>query len=354
MQVQKVNKDGTTHWVLLDDDMHLVAPVCEFLDFQRKIARADNTLRAYALDLKIFWEYLDMCCGSYESVSADMVADFTDYLRRGAGGAAHDGGRTNRSVNRILGSIHRFYRYEQLRGVCSSPMIFETLPRTEQMYRGMLFHTNPSHRVKKSIFKLREQNVGVHIVSEEELRLFLRALGRERDRMLFLLLYYTGARIQEALDLEVSMLPPVSSDQTIGVFRQIRSKGKHRDLYAPMFLIRALHTFVNESGDAERTYLFVTEKAGCAGRQLTYHTAYAMLSRARIQTGIEFGFHDLRHTFCTRLIEQGMDVGVVSRVMGHEHLYTTKRYLHFSDACLMEYLSDYWAAQEGGLLCEDC
>ena len=64
MQVQKVNKNGTAYWVLLDDDMHLVDPVCEFLDFQRKIDRADNTLRAYALRLyrSIRWLTLWMIC----------------------------------------------------------------------------------------------------------------------------------------------------------------------------------------------------------------------------------------------------------------------------------------------------
>ena len=84
MQIQKVNKGGTEHWVLLDDDMHLIDPVCEFLEFQRKIDRADNTLRAYAIDLKIYWEFLAKSSHSYDEASVSMIADFVDYLRRGA------------------------------------------------------------------------------------------------------------------------------------------------------------------------------------------------------------------------------------------------------------------------------
>ena len=86
MQVQKVKMDGIAHWVLLDDDMHLIAPVCEFLEFQRKLDRADNTLRAYATDLKIYWEFLNQTYHTYKEATADVVADFVDYLRRGTAG----------------------------------------------------------------------------------------------------------------------------------------------------------------------------------------------------------------------------------------------------------------------------
>ena len=138
MQVQKVNKGGTMHWVLLDDDMHLIRPVCEFLEFQRKIDRADNTLRAYATDLKIYWEFLEKSSYSYEKASVSMMAGFVDYLRRGSceeGSLYAKSSRTNRSINRILSSVHRFYRYQQMSGVCENPIFFETIPETEQMYQ---------------------------------------------------------------------------------------------------------------------------------------------------------------------------------------------------------------------------
>ncbi len=352
MQVQKVNKDGMTHWVLLDDDMHLIIPVCEFLEFQRRLARAENTLRAYALDLKLYFEYLDQKCCDYRAVSADTVAEFVGELRGAVASDRHLTRHCGRSINRILGSICRFYHYEQLRGACSNPIHHENIKGNGRMYRGALVHTIPAAPVQRSVFRMKEQKTDARIVSEAELRVFLAALVRERDRLLFLLLYHTGARIQEALDLTVDAVPEPSDTETVGVFSKIRSKGKYRDLYAPMFLIRALYAFVQRSG--ARTYVFVSEKKDYAGRQLSYHAAYDILCRTRARVGVEFGFHDLRHTFCTRLLEQGMDIGVVSRVMGHENLYTTKHYMHLSDACLMAYLADHWAVWEGGLCHEVC
>ena len=354
MQIQKVNKDGTMHWVLLDNDMHLIRPVCEFLEFQRKIDRADNTLRAYATDLKIYWEFLEKRSYSYEKASVSMMADFVDYLRRGSsekGALYAKSSRTNRSINRILSSVHRFYRYQQMSGVCENPIFFETIPETEQMYQGLLAHTHARYQSKKSIFKLKESTKTARIVTREEMQQFLGALSRQRDRLLFELLYDTGARIQEALDLEISMLPKPETGKNVGVFRQIRSKGKRRDLYAPMSLICALNAFAEQEKmtDPDRQYLFVAEKVNYAGRQLTYHAAYDIMRRTQQQLGLEFSFHDLRHTFCTGLIENGVDVSIVQQVMGHANLYTTKRYVHLSDRYLMEKMNAYWAGREGGV-----
>lgn len=356
MQVQKVNKNGTAYWVLLDDDMHLVDPVCEFLDFQRKIDRADNTLRAYALDLKIYWEFLAKKCLRFDdaSVSIDTMADFVDDLRQGArvGELLHvTGSRTNRSINRILSSVHSFYRYEQMSGRCQHPSFYETVSDTAPLYQGYLIHTHAKKQTKKSMVKLKESQPQARIVTEEEFLRFVAALSGRRDRLLFYVLYYTGARIQEALDLETEMLPVPDDDHAVGVLRQIRSKGKRRDLYAPMFLIRELYAFVYEpdAADKKRKYVFVAEKSNYAGRQLTYHAAYDMMRRTQECLGMEFHFHDLRHTFCTGLIEQGVDTAIVQQVMGHAHLYTTKRYVHLSDRYVMAQLTDYWEQWKGGV-----
>ncbi len=353
MQVLKVNKEGTVRWVLLDDDMHLIDPVCEFLEFQRKINRSDNTLRAYATDLKIYWEFLSQSCCNFDQVSISIIADFVDYLRRGTRPEASiyaSGSRTNRSINRILSSVHRFYCYQQVNGVCSDPVFFERIPETEQMYRGFLTHTLANYQTKKSIFKLKESTKTAQIVTKEQMQQFMGVLDRERDKLLFGLLYESGARIQEALDLEVRMLPKPRDDRAVGVFHQIRSKGKYRDLYVPMYLIQKLNDFVyrEETSDPKRTYLFVSEKTNYAGKQLTYHAAYDIMKRAQQKVGMEFCFHDLRHTFCTGLIESGVDVAVVQQVMGHANLYTTKRYVHLSDTYLVQNMNAYWANREGG------
>ena len=66
------------------------------------------------------------------------------------------------------------------------------------------------------------------------------------------------------------------------------------------------------------------------------------LKRYRKKSVVDFNFHDLRHTFCSNLVQSGMDVSVVRMIMGHEHLSTTQKYTHLSNLYIEDSLSRYW------------
>ena len=66
------------------------------------------------------------------------------------------------------------------------------------------------------------------------------------------------------------------------------------------------------------------------------------LKRYKKEIGVDFNFHDLRHTFCSNLVQSGMDVSVVRMIMGHEHLSTTQKYTHLSNPYIEDSLSRYW------------
>lgn len=74
----------------------------------------------------------------------------------------------------------------------------------------------------------------------------------------------------------------------------------------------------------------------------TYSAAYDKLKKVQKEVGIDFNFHDLRHTFCSNLVQSGMDVSVVRMIMGHEHLSTTQKYTHISNPYIEDSLSRYW------------
>ena len=153
------------------------------------------------------------------------------------------------------------------------------------------------------------------------------------------------ARIQEVLDLEIESVPVPDMSQPVGCFQQIKSKGKTRDLYVPMSLIQELDDFIFEERnliDTDHSYIFVSEQARQLGKQLTYSAAYDKLKKVQKEVGIDFNFHDLRHTFCSNLVQSGMDVSVVRMIMGHEHLSTTQKYTHLSNPYIEDSLSKYW------------
>ncbi len=134
--------------------------------------------------------------------------------------------------------------------------------------------------------------------------------------------------------------------QPVGCFQQIKSKGKTRDLYVPMSLIQELDDFIFEERnliDTDHSYIFVSEQARQLGKQLTYgEFFYDKLKKVQKEVGIDFNFHDLRHTFCSNLVQSGMDVSVVRMIMGHEHLSTTQKYTHLSNPYIEDSLSKYW------------
>ena len=159
-------------------------------------------------------------------------------------------------------------------------------------------------------------------------------------------LYLTGARIQEVLDLEIESVPIPDMSKPIGVFQQIKSKGKTRDLYVPMALIEQLDNFIFEERnliDTENSYIFVSEQKRQLGKQLTYSAVYDHLKKVQDDIGIYFNFHDLRHTFCSNLIQSGMDISVARIIMGHEHISTTQKYTHLSNPYIEDSLTRYWS-----------
>ncbi|MDE5935996.1 MAG: hypothetical protein K2G83_01115 [Ruminococcus sp.] len=75
------------------------------------------------------------------------------------------------------------------------------------MFKNLLYHDKSDNKVKQSIFKVKESTHSIRLVTYNEMSVILNALDKQRDRLLYKLLYLTGARIQEALDLEIESVP---------------------------------------------------------------------------------------------------------------------------------------------------
>lgn len=333
--------------VLLDDEMKIVKPVYDFLRFQQQKGRATNTLKAYGTDLCLFWTFLKKNGYAYDQVTPRLIADFIDYLRGGDKMLSlyRESNRSNRTINRILSTVHSFYQYQADMHEIDNPILMHEINRPFNMFKGILAHTRSDNKIKQSVFKLKESQYAVHLVRDSEMKLVLGQLTKRRDILLYKMLYLTGARIQEVLDLEIEAIPVPDMSKSICVLHQIRSKGKCRDLYVPMSLIAELDEFIMEERSriaTDHSYIFVSEQERKRGKQLTYSAVYDKLKKIQAQVGVQFNFHDLRHTFCSNLVESGLDVSVVRIIMGHEHISTTQRYTHLSNHYIEDSLSRYW------------
>ena len=146
-----------------------------------------------------------------------------------------------------------------------------------------------------------------------------------RDRALLELLYGTGARISEAVGLDVDDLDAV--DGTV----LLRGKGSKERLvpvgsYArdavDRYLVRARPELVSTGTGTPA--LFLNARGGRLSRQ----SAWAVLGKAAERAGVtrDVSPHTLRHSFATHLLDGGADVRVVQELLGHASVTTTQVY----------------------------
>jgi integrase/recombinase XerD len=146
-----------------------------------------------------------------------------------------------------------------------------------------------------------------------------------RDRALLELLYGTGARISEAVGLDVDDLDTV--DQTV----LLRGKGgKHRIVPVGSYALAAVEAYLVRG----RPELVTTGKGTPAlflnarGGRLSRQSAWAVLVRTAERAGVtrDVSPHTLRHSFATHLLDGGADVRVVQELLGHASVTTTQVY----------------------------
>lgn len=157
------------------------------------------------------------------------------------------------------------------------------------------------------------------VLSVKEVHALLNAISNRRYQALAMVLYGAGLRIGEAIALQTSDI-----DGQRGVLRVRHGKGnKAREAKLSESLYFSLRQYWARERPAA-PYLF----ASPAGYLPQTSTIREALSKAAKDAGIKKHVtpHVLRHSFATHLLEQGVDVRVVSALLGHAKLETTARY----------------------------
>jgi len=156
-----------------------------------------------------------------------------------------------------------------------------------------------------------------------------------RDRSLLELLYGTGARISEAVGLDVDDLQLSSESRSAAMPATVRLSGKGgKQRVVPVgrfareaieaYLIRARPALAAATGRAVASpALFLNARGG----RLTRQGAWGALRAAAARAGLaEVSPHVLRHSFATHLLDGGADVRVVQELLGHASVTTTQVY----------------------------
>jgi integrase/recombinase XerD len=273
--------------------------VDQFLDaiwMERGLSQ--NTLGAYRADLMTLGRSL-----SEKKKSIDS-ADKSDLLAFIAGRV--EGGAKPRSTARQLSSFRRFFRYIMREGLRNSdptadiemPRIGRSLPKT---------------------------------LSEDEVESLLHAPNTDeplghRDRTMLELLYATGLRVSELINLKQSQ---VNFNQ--GVLRIVGKGDRERLIPLGEEAQRSMRDFIDGPRmeillERQTDYLFPTRRGDRMTRQAFWHIIKRYAEKAGVRK--KMSPHSLRHAFATHLLNRGADLRVVQLLLGHSDLSTTQIYTH--------------------------
>jgi site-specific recombinase XerD len=163
------------------------------------------------------------------------------------------------------------------------------------------------------------------ILSREEVARLLGAAATLRGRTLLTTTYAAGLRVSEVCALQLADIESAPDRMCIKV-RQGKGGQDRYTLLSPR-LLETLRFYWRAC--RPRRWLF-PNRTGSA--PIDAQTAQRIYCAARDAAGIapEGGIHTLRHCFATHLLEAGVDLHTIQRLLGHGHLSTTMRYLHLA------------------------
>ncbi|ETZ36044.1 tyrosine recombinase XerD [Mycobacterium sp. MAC_080597_8934] len=279
----------------------------DHLTIERGVAA--NTLSSYRRDLRRYTKHLsDRGISDLAKVGEDDVSDFLVALRRGdpdTGAAALSAVSAARALIAVRG-LHRFLAAE---GLAELDVARAVRPPT------------PGRRLPKSL-------------TIDQVLALLEAAGGEspadgpltlRNRALLELLYSTGARISEAVGLDVDDVDTQARSVLLrgkGGKQRLVPIGRPAVAALDAYLVRGRSELARRGRGTPAIFLNVR------GGRLSRQSAWQVLQDAAERAGINSGVspHMLRHSFATHLLEGGADVRVVQELLGHASVTTTQIY----------------------------
>ncbi|MFV9452541.1 site-specific tyrosine recombinase XerD [Rhodococcus sp. NM-2] len=287
----------------------------DHLAVERGAAR--NTLGSYRRDLERYTRFLaDLQVTDIGRIREQDVSDFVIALRTG------DPNRelpplAASSAARALIAVRGFHRFAAAEGMTAVDVARDVRP------------PSPAKRLPKSL-------------PVNEVLALLEAVGGSgpadgpravRDRALLELLYSTGARISEAVGLDVDDVDTETRSVLLrgkGGKQRVVPVGRPAVESLDAYLIRGRPALASRGTPA----LFLNVRGGRLSRQ----SAWKVLQTAADAAGISSAVspHTLRHSFATHLLDGGADVRVVQELLGHASVTTTQIYTLVTVGALRE------------------
>ena len=282
--------------------MNFVELMKKYLDYCQFRKELDwNTLKAYRIDLRQFFEY----------VQEDMPG--------------------KHKIENYVTELHKKYKQKTVkRKIASIKAYFNYLEEEE------IIEDNPFRKIK---VKFKETNILPRIIPREEIEqlinyVYAQAVNKGKGRYKYWLrdiavietLFASGARVYE-----ISNIREDNIDLKTGLIKIMGKGGRERYIQiASKDILDVLKKYYiqNTTAIKKSGFFFVNNR----GARFTEQSIRLMLKKYAKAAGIERNItpHMFRHSFATYLIEEGVDVSCVQKILGHSSIRTTQIYIHIA------------------------
>jgi integrase/recombinase XerD len=280
-----------------------LADFFNYLSIEKGLSR--NTTDAYRRDLVRFFHYLSINQLSPAQVSTNDLSMYVAWLR-GMNNSEFKIGES--SIARNIISVRSYFFYLAKQSNLANPAANFKPPKI-------------SKRLPKAL-------------SIDQVMRIVNFAGTDsisaRDKAVVELLYSTGARVSEIIDLNLNDIDSFSNSEGLIATVKLRGKGgKERVVPIGSFAVTAVNDYLARSRPTlskvtTQKSLFLNQRGG----RLTRQSAWNIVAKAAQRAGLKDQVtpHSLRHSFATHLLDGGADIRVVQELLGHSSVTTTQIY----------------------------
>ena len=269
-------------------------------------ALSNNTAKAYEADISSFFQWLDNEDLKYKNLQEDHINQYISFLFQRK--------MRSSSVNRKISSIKSFYIFLVKRNfVKNSPLNDLVTPKQEKYL--------PESMSEAEVDKLLNSPDVTNKIEN-------------RDKAMIEMLYATGMRISELVNLKVTDV-----DMKRCVVKVFGKGSKERLVPFGETALDSLRSYLNEREQSSSKEIFLSNRGKKMTRVAFWQRVKVYLIRENLKNSISP--HTLRHAFATHLLNRGADLRSVQLLLGHSDLSTTQIYTHIAKQRLSDVLKKH-------------
>ncbi len=281
----------------------------EFNNFIIQKNYSDNTIKSYNTDLYFFYLFVKK---DLDKVKEDDIRDYLEHLNLKKEAPS--------SVRRIISCFKTFYKFLYNNGFMNKkdyPMVKIAYPKMDKKLPKFVYYNDLLEIIEAS--------------SKDK--------DGYRDRLIIEMLYATGVRISELVNIKYNDID-LSNKRII-----ITGKGnKQRVVYFGDYALEAFNNYTSTHEKNKDGYLFTNSKGGKLTDRGVRYIIDNIMEKLSVKTHVTP--HVLRHTFATDMLNNGCDIKVVQELLGHSSLRTTEIYTHVSNERLREVYNNYFPRRD--------